>query len=94
VTNAFSLHLVDSDQQTLAQVDSEMHSGRFPTTLWHTWMRDPIVVDEFPLVIPADLPAGRYPLLAGAFDLETVSALITPDGSPWLELTVLEVTRK
>jgi uncharacterized membrane protein len=88
----FSLHLVGSDGRTVAQADSEMGSGHFPTPLWHTWNEAPIVADRFDIALSPDLPAGRYPLLAGAFESETVSALSRPGGSQWVQLAVLEVS--
>lgn len=87
----FTLHLVDEAGARVAQVDQEMGEGRFPTTLWHQWIDAPVVVGEFQLHIPADLPQGRYRLLAGAYTREGVVPLVRPDGDPWLELTVLEV---
>ena len=87
----FTLHLVDEAGQRVAQVDQEMGEGRYPTTLWHEWVDAPVVVGEFPLAIPSDLPQGRYRLLAGAYTREGVAPLLRPDGDPWLELTVLEV---
>ena len=45
--------------------------GKFPTTLWETWTRPSIVLDEQRLTIPADLPPGRYYVWAGAYDTES-----------------------
>lgn len=88
----FSLHVVNDKDTLVAQADSEMGRGRFPTNLWHTWVDRPMLVDEFPVTLPSDLPAGRYRLLAGAFETETVRALSRPDGSQWVELATIEVT--
>jgi len=87
----FSLHLVDADDALVAQVDSEMQQGRFPTTLWHRWMTDPVVAGEFPLELPSNLSPGRYRLLAGAFETDTITPLVQPGGSPWVQLAVLDV---
>ncbi|MEZ4767837.1 MAG: DUF2079 domain-containing protein [Caldilineales bacterium] len=87
----FSLHLVDADGNLVAQSDGEMGGGQYPTTLWDRWSERPTVAGEFPVQLPADLPAGRYSLLAGAYDTETVSALSRPDGNQWVELASIEV---
>ena len=87
----FSLHLLDGDGERVAQVDSEMARGHFPTTLWPQNETDLAVADEFALELPADLPAGRYDLMAGAFRTETVAPLSRPDGSQWVKLTQVEI---
>jgi uncharacterized membrane protein len=87
----FSLHLLSEDGQRVAQVDSEMAHGHFPTTHWHLNETEPVVADEFALTLPPDLPAGRYDLIAGAFRTESVAALSRPDGSQWVELAQVDV---
>jgi hypothetical protein len=87
----FTLHLVDGGGQRVAQVDREMRGGHFPTTLWHQWLDEPVVVDEFLLSIAPDVPPGRYHLLAGAYESEKVVALIRPNGDPWFELAAVVV---
>jgi hypothetical protein len=89
----FSLHLVDEEGRLVAQADSEMGGGRFPTTLWHTWVDRPTVAGEFQLTLPAALPAGSYHLLAGAFETDTVAPLATLNGGQWAELATLEIRR-
>jgi len=89
----FSLHLVDQEGRLMAQADSEMGGGRFPTTLWHTWVDRPTVASEFQLSLPVALPAGSYRLLAGAFETDTVAPLARLDGGQWAELATLEITR-
>ena len=88
----FSLHLVDAQDKGVAQVDREIADGHFPTTLWHRYESEPTVADEFPLELPADVPPGRYRLLAGAFRTEDVSALSRLDGGQWVELAEIEIT--
>ncbi len=86
----FSLHLVNSGNKIMAQVDQEMGAGRFATTLWHTWLNNPVLVSEFPLEIPADIPEGSYTLLAGAFESATVTPLVQPDGKAWVTLALVK----
>jgi hypothetical protein len=88
---AFTVQLVDERGERMAQVDQEMGQGRFPTTLWHEWMENPVLVGEFCIPVPPDLPPGRYRLIAGAYESETVVPLLRPDGSPWVELAAVEV---
>lgn len=87
----FSLHLVDANNGVVAQADREMGGGQYPTTLWTLWQEQPTIAGEFPVDLPSDLPAGRYRLLAGAFETETVSPLSRPDGSQWVELATIEI---
>jgi len=87
---AFSLHLVDSQNRIVAQVDQEMGAGRFATTLWHTWLNNPVLVSEFLLDVPSDIPDGSYTLLAGAFESATITTLVRPDGEAWLTLALVK----
>jgi hypothetical protein len=89
----FTLHLVDDHDQLVAQVDQEMGAGHFPTTLWHEWMMDPVVVGEFLLPIPSRLSAGHYRLLAGAYQSEIVLPLVRANGDQWIELATIEVSQ-
>jgi hypothetical protein len=87
----FTLHLVDGSGKLVTQIDQEMGRGRFPITLWHDWLQSPVVADEFDLPIPSDLPLGRYRLLVGAYDSETVALLAQLNGGSWFELALVEV---
>ncbi len=87
----FTLHLVDGSGKLVTQIDQEMGQGRFPITLWHDWLQSPVVADEFDLPIPSDLPPGRYRLLVGAYDSETVALLAQLTGGSWFQLALVEV---
>jgi hypothetical protein len=52
------------DSEPLAQHDSMPRQGWYPTSLWAGGDRVP---DAHPLAIPAELPAGSYPLWAGLY---------------------------
>jgi hypothetical protein len=54
-------------------------------------MEDPVVVGEFQLPVPSDLPPGRYRLIAGAYGSEDVVPLLRSDGGPWVELATVEM---
>jgi hypothetical protein len=54
-------------------------------------LQSPVVSDEFDLPIPSDLPPGRYRLLVGAYDSETVALLAQLTGGSWFQLALVEV---
>lgn len=87
----FTLHLVSDAGDHVSQVDKEMAGGRFPTTLWHTWMETPTVADAFPLPIPENLPADRYGVLAGVYEQETLTPIRSIDGAQWIEIATIDV---
>ena len=89
----FTLHLVDENGRRVAQVDQEMGDGHFPTTLWHDWLEEPTVAGEFRLSFGPQVSPGRYRLLAGAYESETVLPLTRSGGSQWFELAAVEVSR-
>jgi hypothetical protein len=66
------LHLRNSDGATVAQQDGLSLAGAYPTSRWQP---GEMVIDPFTLVLPADLPAGRYTLWAGLYQLETLERL-------------------
>lgn len=87
----FTVQLFNGEER-VAQIDREMGGGRFPTPHWHDWLAQPVVVDTFPLPLPADLPAGEYALRAGVYESETVRALTTLDGKVLVEIGTIKVT--
>lgn len=86
----FTLQLFRGEER-VAQVDREMGNGRFPTSRWHDWLAQPVVVDAFPLSLPADLPAGDYELRAGLYESGTVQTLTTPDGAGLVSIGTVRV---
>jgi hypothetical protein len=60
------LHLLDENGQLVAQRDSEPGSALKPTTIWEP--NEPIT-DNHGILIPADLPPGRYILSLGLYDI-------------------------
>jgi hypothetical protein len=60
------LHLLDDAGQLVAQTDSEPRDGLMPTTIWAP---GEIVVDRDGVLLPADLPPGRYTLVTGLYHL-------------------------
>jgi hypothetical protein len=70
------VHLADEDGMVRAQHDGDPVYGFTPTT---RWMPGELIVDRHDLVLPADLSPGRYTLLAGLYDFETLQNLIPTD---------------
>jgi hypothetical protein len=91
----FTLHLIDDQGRMVGQIDSEMDHGYFPTTLWHIFAAQYITMaDAFPLQLSKDVQPGRYHLMAGAYNSDTVSPLSRLDGrGQWVELTTIDVVR-
>ena len=59
------VHVLGRDGRPVAQADGQPCSGGCPTT---SWLPGEVVVDQVRLAIPADLPAGTYPLATGWYD--------------------------
>ncbi len=87
----FTVHLVNSTGEHVAQVDKEVGDGRFPTFLWRTWVSDPLVVDRFPLRLPDGLEPGTYRLLVGAYVAEPFRVMARLDGEAWYPLGTVRV---
>jgi len=62
------VHLRDEAGDNAAQADGPPLAGWYPTSWWRT---GEIITDERRVVLPADLPAGRYTLVVGLYDLNT-----------------------
>ncbi|MEM8534520.1 MAG: glycosyltransferase family 39 protein, partial [Chloroflexota bacterium] len=62
------VHLVDEQDRIVAENNRPPLDGVFPMTQWVAgdWIEDP-----HPLIIPEDLPPGRYILRVGLFDQNT-----------------------
>jgi hypothetical protein len=74
------LHLAAPAGPPYAQADGQPQHGAYPTSFWDA---GEVVRDPLTIVVPADLPPGEYPLLAGMYLLETGERLLwlAPDGS-------------
>ncbi|HEY4722968.1 MAG TPA: hypothetical protein VII92_14040, partial [Anaerolineae bacterium] len=58
------VHLVDEQGHTVSQADGPPLNGDYPTS-W--WAGGEAVVDEHPLKVPVDLPAGNYRVVIGLY---------------------------
>jgi hypothetical protein len=59
------VHVVGHNEMRIAQHDSEPQGGAAPTG---SWTAKQVVVDEHPLTIAPDAPAGAYRLFIGLYD--------------------------
>ena len=73
------LHVLGPDGRPVAQEDSQPVRRRVPAP---SWLPGEVLVDQARLTIPADLPAGTYPLAVGWYDAETFRRLPVKGGSP------------
>ncbi|HIE37514.1 MAG TPA: phospholipid carrier-dependent glycosyltransferase [Anaerolineae bacterium] len=72
------VHLLGEGLEPVAQGDAPPLGGDYPTGLWAP---GEVIVDPHPLLLPEDLPPGRYRLSVGMYDLETMARLARLDGS-------------
>jgi hypothetical protein len=79
------VHLLDTNGNLVAQVDTPPLGGFYPTSAWLPGMP---VADELELMLPADLPAGRYQVSVGMYDPVDQQRLFATLGSPATGLSV------
>jgi hypothetical protein len=72
------VHLLGDGPEPVAQGDGPPLMGDYPTTMWAP---GETIADPHPIALPADLPLGRYRLLVGMYDLETLERLARLDGA-------------
>ncbi len=77
------LQLLNADGALVAQRDSEPSAGTNPTTVWPSGAK---IVDNHALLIPSDLPAGVYTLIAGLYDVNNANARLPVAGNTFVEL--------
>lgn len=80
------LHLLTPEGQLVAQSDMPPSHGNTPTT---TWTPHQPVVDKHGLIIPSDLPPGRYQLWVGLYDATGTRLPLT--NSPADALLIAEI---
>lgn len=72
---AIFLHLLDAQGRTVAQRDTVIRAGDYPTSRWQP---GELALDLADLPIPADLPAGEYQLEMGVYRMDTIERLPLP----------------
>jgi len=73
------VHLVDREGKLWTQSDSYPVEGLYPTSLWRS--TDLVIPDRRSIVLPADIPSGRYRLEVGMYLLPTGDRLEVWDES-------------
>lgn len=66
------VHLRDSTNHAVAQVDRQPTAGSFPTTAWR---RGDLIWDRYTLAVPATAGPGTYHLVVGLYRLATLQRL-------------------
>ena len=74
----------------VAQRDSEPAGGLSITT---TWRVGASIVDNHALLIPADLPAGEYRLIAGLYDINDPAKRLMVGEESYLDLGSIVVSQ-
>ena len=82
-------HLVNEENQLVAQQDNWPVNGLWPPTCWR---REEVVTDPRRIALPAELPAGRYSLWVGLYDATAGSRLRTIDGRDAVRLAEIEIS--
>jgi hypothetical protein len=80
-------HMVDAGGQVVAGFDSPPGRGSLVTTRWRAGWR---VLDEYELLLPAELPAGDYTLRMGLYD---AAGNHLPAGETAIELGVITLVQ-
>lgn len=83
------LQLVDGDGALVAQRDSEPVGGSSRTTAWQPGES---IADNHGLLIPANLTAGEYRLIAGLYDINDPTARLPVGDSSYVELGTIKVS--
>lgn len=81
-------HLIDPSWKIIAQQDN-LHPGRYPTSRWRG---DEYNKDDHPIPVPAEPPPGRYLLVVGLYDPQTLQRLpVRPErGKPPEHAVILQ----
>lgn len=87
------VHLVDREGKLWTQSDSYPVEGLYPTSLWRS--TDLVIPDRRSIVLPADIPSGRYRLEVGMYLLPTGDRLEVWDesGSPIGDRIIVDYVR-
>ncbi|MBX3055945.1 MAG: hypothetical protein KF770_05675 [Anaerolineae bacterium] len=62
------VHLAEAGQPPLATGDNQPLAGQYPTRVWAA---GEVIDDQYRLIMPADLPHGRYQVWIGMYDAAT-----------------------
>lgn len=82
------VHLLNTQGQTVAQLDLMPLANTRPTS---TWKPGDILRDPYPLPLPAKLPPGNYELHVGMYEAGSGARLKTTNGQDEIDLGSVEV---
>jgi hypothetical protein len=71
------VQVIGPDGKIVTQADRRPLNGFVPTSYWPPRQE---MMDDYPIQLPADAPAGDYRLLVGWYDLETMARLPMSQG--------------
>lgn len=82
------VHLIAEAGDQWAQHDKPPLGGTYPTSVWEP---GEVIVDEYPLHLPTDAPAGGFAWRVGLYDPQTLDrvAAFAADGTQWAENAVI-----
>jgi hypothetical protein len=83
-----TVQLLDAAGQLVAQRDSEPGDGLMPTTIWEPGR---VMADRYGVLLPTDLPPGRYTLIAGLYLVTNGERLPISGGGDHVVLGDIEV---
>ncbi|MDM8532335.1 glycosyltransferase family 39 protein [Anaerolineales bacterium HSG25] len=75
------VQLLTVDNQVVAQSDRVPTDGTRPTT---GWLPQEIITDPHRLILPSELPAGDYSLIAGLYDPRSGQRLVQPNQQDYI----------
>ncbi len=82
-------HLVDSENNLIAQSDGWSMNGQWPTSCWSA---DEIIPDPYTIKLPSSLPVGEYRLLTGFYDAKDLTRLsLAESGETAVFLTYIHI---
>ena len=82
-------HLVGQDGNPVFQLDNMPQQNRYLTSLWSP---GEVILDDYGVLLPPDLPAGTYQLRVGLYQLETGQRVPLRDGTAdYAQVVSLEV---
>jgi hypothetical protein len=84
------VHLMQDDVELVAQRDAVPGNGLFPI---EAWKPGELVRDQFALLLPPTLPAGKYEMRVGIYDSRTFMrrSLTQPEGGTYVVVQQLAV---
>lgn len=80
------VHLVDTNNNVLAQFDGYPQAGSYPTS---QWIPGELISDAYPILLPDTLPPGPYRTFLGLYNENTLTRLpipTDPDGKVILNI--------